>query len=90
MKINETMRVGRFNFRWQLAILKKSKHIYVYEVIILAKQLNNILLVRNYLVMKLGITQYNLDALKNIIQADALVMIYGQTPIVVADIKVEE
>jgi hypothetical protein len=40
--------------------------------------------------MKLGITQYNLDALKNIIQADALVMIYGQTPIVVADIKVEE
>jgi hypothetical protein len=73
-----------------LAILKKSKHIYVYEVIILAKQLNNILLVRNYLVMKLGITQYNLDALKNIIQADALVMIYGQTPIVVADIKVEE
>jgi hypothetical protein len=90
MKINEVMRVGRFNFRWQLAILKKSKHIYVYEVIILAKQLNNILLVRNYLVMKLGITQYNLDALKNIIQADALVMIYGQTPIVVADIKVEE
>jgi hypothetical protein len=90
MKINETMRVGRLNFRRQLAILKKSKHIYVYEVIILAKQLNNILLVRNYLVMKLGITQYNLDALKNIIQADALVMIYGQTPIVVADIKVEE
>jgi hypothetical protein len=90
MKINETVRVGRLNFRRQLAILKKSKHIYVYEVIILAKQLNNILLVRNYLVMKLGITQYNLDALKNIIQADALVMIYGQTPIVVADIKVEE
>jgi len=90
MKINETMRVGRFNFRRQLAILKKSKHIYVYEVIILAKQLNNILLVRNYLVMKLRITQYNLDVLKNIIQADALVMIYGQTPIVVADIKVEE
>jgi hypothetical protein len=90
MKINETMRVGRFNFRWQLAILKKSKHIYVYEVIILAKQLNNILLVRNYLVMKLGITQYNLDVLKNIIQADTLVVIYRQTPIVVADIKVEE
>jgi hypothetical protein len=90
MKINETVRVGRFNFRWQLAILKKSKHIYVYEVIILAKQLNNILLVRNYLVMKLGITQYNLDVLKTIIQADTLVMVYRQTPIVVADIKVEE
>jgi hypothetical protein len=90
MKINETVRVGRFNFRWQLAILKKSKHIYVYEVIILSKQLNNILLVRNYLVMKLGITQYNLDVLKTIIQADTLVMVYRQTPIVVADIKVEE
>jgi hypothetical protein len=90
MKINETVRVGRFNFRRQLAILKKSKHIYVYEVIILAKQLNNILLVRNYLVMKLGITQHNLDVLKNIIQADTLVMVYRQTPIVVADIKVEE
>jgi hypothetical protein len=90
MKINESVRVGCLNFGWQLAILKKSKHIYVYEVIILAKQLNNILLVRNYLVMKLGITQYNLDVLKNIIQADTLVMVYGQTPIVVADIKVEE
>jgi hypothetical protein len=90
MKINETVRVGRLNFSWQLAILKKSKHIYVYEVIILTKQLNNILLVRNYLVMKLGITQYNLDVLKTIIQADTLVMVYRQTPIVVADIKVEE